>query len=48
MLGGVHEYVSVYVSALHCATVSVLLEQAELGAETAETNKVLCDPESVP
>lgn len=30
------------------ATVSVLLEQGEPGAETAETNEVLCNPETVP
>lgn len=29
-------------------TLSVLLEQGEPGAETAETNEVLCNPETVP
>lgn len=43
-----HECVSVYVSSA-AAIVSVLLEQGELGAETAEqTNEVLCNPETVP
>ena len=30
------------------ATVSVLLERGEPGAETAETNEVLCNPETLP
>lgn len=41
------EYVSVYVHSA-TATVSVLLEQGETGAETAETNEVLCNTETAP